>query len=47
MGVVQKELKRQEDMVKYRAFQISELVNDFLKILAAEVQTRENEKETD
>ena len=47
MDTVQKELKRQEDMVKYRAFQISELIIDFLKMLASEVKNRENEKETD
>ena len=48
MNDIQKEVKRQEDIVKYRAFQISELIGDFLKSLSTEVMKKETKKaETD
>ena len=47
MDSIQQEVKRQEDFVKYRAFQISELVGDFLKALGKEVLTKEIETEAD
>lgn len=47
MDRIQQEVKYQEDFVKYRAFQISELVGDFLKLLSSEVLTKEIEAEAD
>ena len=47
MDSIQQEVKRQEDFVKYRAFQISKLVGDFLKALGKEVLTKEIETEAD
>lgn len=45
MDSIQQEIKRHEDFVKFRGFQVSELVGNFLKALGKEVLTKEIQKQ--